>query len=95
MKTKFKCDICKYYDAYSSLCETCFENEHFEEDKYRWHDLRKDPNDLPKKFNQILAITSNGNCIVNRPLFSNVGLVWVLTGYVAWKYIEPFDEVEE
>lgn len=74
-------------------------------DKYRWHDLRKDPNDLPKESKQVLVIFDNGDVsaafmtlhgrIGNRVIKSWTGYKNVPLEYpIAWCEINPF-EVEE
>lgn len=55
-------------------------------DKYRWHDLRKDPTDLPKTLVPIIVMYSNKSY--------DIGVRPAIKLGTAWKYFEPF-EVEE
>ena len=73
-------------------------------DKYRWHDLRKDPKDLPNKDGMYLV------CITYPAEEKAVGVAFygIMYGYksewntlmpnygnvIAWKEIEPFEEDE-
>ena len=66
-------------------------------DRYCWHDLRKDPEDLP---------TGNMECLVAMQMEYGVNyyacrctsgvfhIVWT-TRIIAWREIEPFEEVED
>lgn len=68
---------------------TSLENE----DKYRWHDLRKNPDDLPEEGHEVLILVNNA-CFLSRRSDYNY---WSCLGRVkvkAWREIEPF-EVEE
>lgn len=94
------------YDAEHKLCKECDGNrealtlaaEAMEKaDKYRWHDLRKNPKDLPNKFEDVLIAFKN-NPIVDVAMYGNGG-IWATTSstyrtgfVVAWKHIEPFKE---
>lgn len=72
-------------------------------DKYRWHDLRKNPNDLPK---------ADGNSeseyvlvMIGTPEWNSWGQAYYHHGkrlwstyeqdVFAWRYIEPFEEEED
>lgn len=65
-------------------------------DKYRWHDLRKNPEDLPKEEIRVemivLAVNEKRNVFGMR-LHDNI---WAINGFVtsldviAWREIEPF-----
>ena len=77
------------------------------QDKYRWHDLRKDPNDLPnddsieyvvyveyrngKRECTVGCLDMSGDMML-LPTLGN----WIGNSYhiIAWREIEPFDEVE-
>ena len=97
----FKCNTCKFYKG-GSRCECCFENEHYEEDKYRWHNLRKNPEDLPLWDNSYLCCIEVINpfkegsrlireyTVMNRPT-----ILRYKESVIAWGEIEPFEEVEE
>lgn len=72
--------------------------------RYRWHDLRKDPKDLPDKDGMYLV------CIIYHSEEKAVGVSFygIMYGYksewnmlmpndgkvIAWKEIEPFEEDE-
>lgn len=68
--------------------------------RYRWHDLRKDPTDLPKENSAVLvAVDLLGKrswtvCTYNGLFVDGVNIPTQLTKLVVkWKYID--DEVEE
>lgn len=60
--------------------------------KYRWHDLRKDPDDLPKIMEQVLLkvqIGSDDYEYVTASRITGNDNGWTCFGYpVAWKEIE-------
>lgn len=72
-------------------------------EKYKWHDLLKDPEDLPEKsgfyliaYRSLPGIVMNPDYIVFYFYRSNEGKYaeWQAPNYVtviAWKEIEPFD----
>ena len=73
------------------------------EDKYRWHDLRKDPNDLPRNLlGKELLICRKSSCGTNyydlcyhdkkgfNYCDSEYGDIY-LDNVLAWKYIEEFE----
>lgn len=68
-------------------------------EKYRWHDLRKNPNDLPTDGLNVIAF----NKILGRCVSATYnGHGWIIMGgsdlyypfIIAWRYIEPFEEDE-
>ena len=73
-------------------------------DKYRWHDLRKNPNDLPEPWEYVLIYTYKDETYVAQ--IDSVLHTWakrddeldyceVGSSLVkAWREIEPFEEVE-
>lgn len=66
--------------------------------KYRWHDLRKDPNDLPNILEQVLLKVQIGceeyEYITGCRVTGNDN-GWTCFGIpVAWKEIEPHEEEE-
>lgn len=74
-------------------------------DKYRWHDLRKNPDDLPQLLQEVLVCTKDSYGNIEYSIGCKVDQVpreghivvngWSCLGIpIAWKYIEPF-EVEE
>lgn len=84
-------DFDGWYERYTSnmnaLNEYCSKKQ-----KYRWHDLRKNPEDLPILYEKVLVYSDfkysvassgragwyNGDCYISTP--------------VMWRYIEPFEE---
>ncbi len=67
------------------------------QEKYRWHDLRKNPEDLPEDGMNIIV----WNDSEAGKFYISASPYWVRkcakhSGYniVAWKLIEPFEEVE-
>lgn len=88
-------------------------------DKYIWHDIRKNPEDLPAEDCKVLRATGygSGRYVYDTVYFSNnlyevdecdfydcrglsgfydYDTEWghYTVGLDAWKYIEPFEEVE-
>lgn len=69
------------------------------DDKYRWHDLRKNPEDLPENYKWVLTVGKYKSVdgMIDRYEISNyhnnsIGWTnWLFTPY-AWKEIEPFEE---
>ena len=76
-------------------------------EKYRWHDLRKDPNDLPEKVNDDSKSGYSKEVLIISSLFNVVWLGYMklsdkkwfdsvdgelLSKPVMWKYIELPDE---
>lgn len=102
----------KVYPAVKMAVEALEKRE-----KYRWHDLRKNPKDLPKEGERILFCTvcydnedeeriwtgnfRNGYCddgcyFENDDYECFVTIaVYPSSEVLAWRYIEPFEEVEE
>lgn len=83
----------KAYDMVSEACEKA--------DKYRWHDLRKDPNDLPPIAITVMAVVNNEYCAVVRYsedwCYSHASCLHLLEDdakVIAWKYIEPYEVAE-
>lgn len=76
-------------------------------EKYAWHDLRKNPEDLPYDDNTefiVCAEYDNGiRCVTLGCFMGNEGMVlpelgnWMRNKYhiIAWRYIEPFEEDNE
>lgn len=69
------------------------------EDEYSWHDLRKNPNDIPNHSNDVLTIyVHNGTedyqyCIEPYDEEAWKKDEWYET--IAWREIEPFEDGEE
>lgn len=70
-------------------------------EKYRWHDLRKNPNDLPED-NKDVLVTIKGGC-VNRTWHDSCGWrnatakkarYYSNDRVIAWKEIEEFENEE-
>lgn len=82
------CDsYCRYPEEYKRLygstieahgrmleeaCKDCPLANYVERDKYRWHYLADDPNDLPQKFLEVLVCLKGGS--VNRTWLEEDGL---------------------
>lgn len=93
-----KGEDCKYCYVASAI-DTLEKNE-----KYRWHDLRKDPGDLPEEDREVIVITEgkvrDDNTRQRVGWLYNDGWIYsggyygtVDEGYViAWREIEPFEE---
>lgn len=66
-------------------------------DKYRWHNLLKDPNDLPPIDERVELIFNVDNQNINQFGLLNVNKEWAVNGFIthlsviAWRYIEPFE----
>lgn len=70
-------------------------------DKYKWHDLRENPDDLPEEdenrtSDNVLVVTKYGDFSV---AYIDLTLIeWCTDEYtaaediIAWKYIEPFEK---
>lgn len=81
------------------IIEKCFIPLLRESEEYKWHDLRKNPNDLPENGSSVLTC-ENGiyqelkyydgfNChLIGDEIYRKNELK-----VTAWKYIEPFEEV--
>lgn len=100
--------ICKDFDArftgepheksLSEICESIGKKIHDIQHKYKWHDLRKDPDDVPKENGHYL--------IVYQWIGDNTGIaIEAYNPYdgfhtppeypcIAWKEIEPFEVTE-
>lgn len=70
-----------------------------EHEKYRWHDLRKNPEDLPENFMPVEIIEKG--MLFERD-FCYWDEKWYRQNYptiyhpnvIKWRYIEPYEEVE-
>lgn len=89
-----KCDEA-IVDAVSLLCH--FEKHH---NKYRWHDLRENPDDLPEDSQQVDVCDERGNRyythidIYSTNNWSRKVWHYSLNGVepIAWREIEPFED---
>ena len=74
-------------------------------EKYRWHDLRDNPDDLPRQYGKtrfsvdVLIATETDKCFSAIGYIDLVNRVWrsgtygyERSGVIAWKYIEPFEK---
>ena len=66
-------------------------------DKYKWHDLRKNPCDLPRVINGYgesdYVLVKTERCDMEIACYSYIKKQWSINNYIiAWKYIEPFEE---
>lgn len=70
-------------------------------DKYRWHDLRKDQNDLPEldstivyafKMRDVGSIGYNTMLVDKGFLEITKNQANQYAEHIAWKYIEPFED---
>lgn len=68
-------------------------------DRHTWHDLKKNPNDLPTKDGEYLVEyvkgTHNVRLFLNGTFAVNYESKASLANIVAWKEIEPFEQEEE
>ena len=72
-------------------------------DKYRWHDLRKNPDDLPEdngygKSEYVLVMIGTPEWYsCEWAYYSHNAKMWSTydQNVFAWRYIEPFEEEEE
>ena len=86
------------------------EAEWKEAEKYRWHDLRRDPNDLPERkdyyssFVIVATESCTDFCTIARMDFSMNEWIKIGTGddivgeygkVIAWRYIETFNNDEK
>lgn len=78
----------------------------FTEGKPKWHDLRKDPNDLPKyknsSVNRVCWINEYGNKCYHDAFYDDKGFYWVsektcikrypVINVIAWVELSEFEE---
>lgn len=83
------CVDCKYYNSNFAVCD---DNRRCDEyiieasiklGKYRWHDLRIDPSDVPFNGEEVLAYTNDNDYRVLTMGYSTFPMI------VKWKYIDP------
>lgn len=98
---------CGQYDSecacYPAECNGCKVNHLRElaekEEKYRWHDLRKNPKDLPKTICEyacdVAVEWENGD--ITYDIQSDFVVPQDTNCYtvIAWRYVEPFGEEVE
>lgn len=104
-------DVCKKVDAGSGetpqgtslvdICDSIVAKEKLDNTKYRWHDLRKNPDDLPNRKNKFLfsddVIGYNGDygvCYYDFMfgMWESYDTNFMAESVYVWKYIEPFEE---
>lgn len=74
-------------------------------DKYKWHDLRENPDDLPRQYGKtrfsvdILVATKTDKDFSAIAYIDLVNRVWrsgihnsEYPGVIAWKYVDPFEK---
>ena len=96
--TDYRQQIPEYYEAIEMAVEALEKS-----DKYRWHDLRKNPDDLPEGFEcgyeseYVLAMigTPEWNSW-EQAYYHHDKKMWSTydQNVFAWRYIEPFKEEE-
>lgn len=94
------------FNEYDDLLSELY-NFRIKEEKYRWHDLRKDPNDLPEKANDDSKSGYSKEVLIISSLFNEVWIGYMklsdkkwfdsvdgelLSKPIMWKYIELPDE---
>lgn len=70
-------------------------------EKYKWHDLTENPNDLPRSEVVNICYETKAGYMYSVAIYS--GYKWILgevdadlcNKVIAWKYIERFEDVEE
>ena len=72
------------------------------QDEYKWHDLRQNPDELPDKsmfFKSLLCLDRHGNYMTDCNLYWDFENEWfesesdgvIINDVIAWKKIEPFE----
>ena len=93
--TDYRQQIPEYYEAIEMAADALEKA-----DKYRWHDLRKNPDDLPEAdeygcSEYVLAMTGTPEWDNHEWAYYNHNTkMWSTYGQnvFAWRYIEPFEE---
>lgn len=101
-----ECQGCLYSHNCAEYCDKAKYilkrlNEKIE--KYRWHDLRKNPDDLPPEelfFKSLLCVNDQGYYLTDCDLHYSEDAGWFesesdgvyITNVIAWREIEPFEE---
>lgn len=97
-------DVCKKVDQEScrepyeislvAVCDSIERKVHDIQHKYRWHDLRKNPDDLPNNSRPVLVADINWNVCIRAYFVNSNGYgKWSQDKYgvIAWREIEPFE----
>ena len=93
-----------YTDGYNDGYDAC----KVDMKKYRWHDLRKNPEDLPKEGKQVYVYGINYHHAIAKydsfrvdggykktwALFDAFNIIHELNNVIAWREIEPLEEEE-
>ena len=96
--TDYRQQIPEYYEAIEMAVEALEKA-----DKYRWHDLRKNPDDLPEAIGDgyeseyVLVMTGTPEWNSWEQAYYHHGKrLWSTyeQNVFAWRYIEPFEEEE-
>ena len=95
--TDYRQQIPEYYEAIEMAVEALEKA-----DKYRWHDLRKNPDDLPEdngygKSEYVLVMIGTPEWYsCEWAYYSHNAKMWSIyeQNVFAWRYIEPFKEEE-
>ena len=97
--TDYRQQIPEYYEAIEMAVEALEKA-----DKYRWHDLRKNPDDLPEaigggdesEYVLVMIATPEWNSW-EQAYYHHDKKMWstYYQNVFAWRYIEPFKEEEE
>ena len=101
-------DICKQVDkevyrepyekSLESVCKSINKKIHNIQHKYQWHDLRKKPNDLPPCDDKMYLLElDTDNPIIRHVIWRGYMIKPNVDEYLhvlAWREIEPFEEVE-
>ena len=102
-KQKIQLEICVKRNKYTSCmsyckdCEIKIAKEAIEKaEKYKWHDLRKNPDDLPED-NKLIVICSVSS-ITGSKAYDAIN--WKknfkpLKNEISWAYFDPFEDEEE
>ena len=96
--TDYRKQIPEYYEAIEMAVDALEKA-----DKYRWHDLRKNPDDLPEdngygKSEYVLVMIGTPEWYsCEWAYYSHNAKMWSIyeQNVFAWRYIEPFKEEEE
>lgn len=100
-------NCCSLLDGTCLSDNGCFEAKKiaienmYKSDKYRWHDLRKNPEDLPPTYRWVMCACQGNQYQVMRLDIGGDWLTWfpdcatyMNSFVIAWREIEPFEEEE-
>lgn len=97
-----KLNVCPEYDI-TIYFDTEEERDRFskklvDSDKYKWHDLHKDPEDLPDDEIRVECVTETRTGSRNHVFGYHSDGRWCCgmnSNVIAWRHIEPFEEDNE